>query len=96
MATLGGIVTAVLSEAELRGIDLSALMEESFTSRSHLSMVARHELKVRMIYREVYRPVRKPSVTVYPDGMLGAVDNVPQFTKKQIEIAEAVLQGRDK
>lgn len=89
-----GIVTAVLSEAELRGIDLSALMEESFTSRSHLAMVARHEMKVRAIYSEVFRPARKYSATVYSAAMLNDVDVVPQFTKKQIEIAMAVSEMR--
>lgn len=89
-----GTVSAVLSEAELRGIDLSALMEESFTSRSHLAMVARHEMKVRAIYSEVFRPARKSSATVYSAAMLNGVDVVPQFTKKQIEIAMAVSEMR--
>lgn len=94
MDTLVGTVTAVLSEAELRGIDVDALMEESFTSRSHLAMVARHEMKVRAIYSEVFRPISKSSATVYSAAMLNGVDVVPQFTKKQIEIAMAVSEMR--
>ncbi len=86
MDTLVGIVTAVLSEAELRGIDVDALMEESFTSRSHLAMVARHEMKVRAIYSEVFRPTRKSSATVYSAAMLNGVDVVPQFTKNKLRL----------
>ena len=85
---------AVQSEAELRGIDLEALMDELFTSRPHLAMVARHEIKVRMIYKEVYRPMRKTRPSVNPGIRLDDVDEVPQFTKKQIEIAQTILEKR--
>lgn len=87
-------VTAVLNEAELRGIDLKALMEESFTSRSHLAMVARHEIKVKMIYNEIYRPERKTRPSANTGIRLDHVDEVPQFTKKQIEIAQTILEKR--
>lgn len=88
------IVNAVLNDAEMRGINLDALKEELFTSRTHLAMVARHEVEVGMFYRERHRPVRKSSATVYAESKLGNVDAIPQFTEKQIEIAAAVLEKR--
>ena len=76
-------MNAVQSEAELRGIDMEALMEESFTSKTHLAMVARHEMKVRMIYKEIYRPVKKTKTYVNPGIRVDVVNEVSQFTKKQ-------------
>ncbi len=57
-------------------------------------MMARHEMKVKMIYKEIYRPPRKNKTSVNPGSRLDDVDVVPQFTKKQIEIAETILGKR--
>lgn len=87
----------VIDEALLRGIDLAALEEERFTSRTHLRMVAEHELKarwLRIVAAEVARPEpvkRKVAPKTKPQGK---VETAKQylFNSEQIRIAEAIFR----
>lgn len=86
------------NEAELRGIDLRKLRQESFTSRQHLSMVAEHELRSEQ-YRERRRHLfhdwnpDTPKIQPKVEKTEKRAKNVPtkyRFTPEQLRIAMAV------
>ena len=71
-------------------------MKESFTSPQHLVMMREHEARVRDYYgKNKYRP-KESSVSVNAADKIDVVEVVPQFTQKQIEIALAVLEKRER
>lgn len=98
-ATSAHRIIKMLSEAELRGIDLRELRKESFTSREHLVMVTMHELKAEAYWtahREIERPPLKkiPAKvkSVKPVAMVGQ-SKTYRFTPEQINIAEAIYRN---
>lgn len=106
------VIVVHLSEAELRGIDVSALEEERFTSRTHLRMIAEHELRAKW-YRIRAAEVARPEPVkrkVAPDSKIqetkvapeakpqGKVEGVSKylFNPEQIRIAEAIFRKEKK
>lgn len=95
------------NEAKLRGIDMRKLRQESFTSQKHLSMVAEHEQKSKLIWamaREPERPRERPAIKSDTPKVQPKVEkpkkadrNVSQnyrFTPEQLRIAKAVANKK--
>jgi hypothetical protein len=89
----------MFNEAQLRGIDLDKLQEESFSSREHLKMMAHHEIFAREYWRimkETARP--EASKTTKKVKSVKPVAKVRQskkylFTPEQVNIANAIFRN---
>jgi hypothetical protein len=96
------------NEAQLRGIDMRKLRQESFTSQKHLSMVGEHEQKsklIRELLREPERPRTSPviksdtpkgqpniEISTKPDRN---VSRQYRFTPEQLRIAIAIAEKKE-
>lgn len=99
--------SADFSEAELRGVDLDALRQESFTSKTHLNMVKAHELKKAYRRHREFRPektitqilaerefVFRRAMSELADIVEKSESSGVQFTAEQIEIATKVAESK--
>ncbi len=97
------------NEAKLRGINLRKLRNESFTSASHLSMVAEHELRAQVYWQQVReraRPAARPRIKNDTPKVQASVETVVssdrnvspeiRFTPEQLRIAMAALDKTEK
>lgn len=92
----------MFNEAQLRGIDLEKLREESFSSREHLKMMAEHEVFAKtywQIVRETARPVEKklpPKMKTVKPPVRVKTSKTYLFTPEQVSIAEAIFRKEKK
>ena len=96
------------NEAQLRGIDMRKLRQESFTSQKHLSMVAEHEQKSKLfweLFREPERPRTSPVIKSDTPKVQPKVENSKKpdrnvsrqyrFTPEQLRIAMSIAEKKE-
>ena len=96
------------NEAQLRGIDMRKLRQESFTSQKHLLLVAQHEQKSKLFWellREPERPRTSPFIKSDTPKVQPKVENSTKpdrnvsrqyrFTPEQLRIAIAIAEKKE-